>query len=83
MACQFSDFVAFPGHPSADMSAWEEQKKEILLHAAMKHENVVEVKDIVKEIPPTPPGQRANTQPMLIVRNQSDFGCSFAARALM
>ena len=46
-------------------------EKEILLHAAMKHENVVEVKDIVKEIPPTPPGQLANTRPMLIVSNQS------------
>jgi hypothetical protein len=54
----------------------EDQKKEILLHVAMKHENVVEVKDIVKEIPPTPPGQPPNTRPMLIVRTQSGFGRS-------
>ena len=43
------------------------QKKEILLHAALKHENIVDLKDILREIPPSPPGKPPNTRPMLIM----------------
>ena len=75
LAGNFSDLASVHCRPSADASACEDQKKEAVLHAAMKHENVVEVKDIVIEnilnywIRPPP-----NLRPMLIVRSQSDLG---------
>ena len=50
-----------------DFEGSAEQKKEIHLHADLKQENIVDLKDVLKEIPPSPPGRPKNKKPMLIM----------------
>ena len=62
------------------VDACGDQKKEMLLQACMKHENVVEVKDIVQEILPAAL-PRVQNEPQLIVRTQADCGRSIGQHA--
>jgi len=38
-----------------------------LLHAALKHENVVNIIDVIKECPPVAPGQPLSTKKMIVI----------------